>query len=72
MGHTPLQSCDPRTGAPISNHINMMMQMANGSLQPMQGCVEMLEFDVDGMNTWAHAYVVSNAPYQLLLEHPWQ
>lgn len=38
----------------------------------MHGCVEMLEIDVDGIKTWAHAYVVPDAPYRLLLGRPWQ
>jgi hypothetical protein len=48
------------------------MQTANGEAQEMGGCVEMLEIDVDGIKMWAHAYVVPNAPYQLLLGRPWQ
>lgn len=38
----------------------------------MSGCMEMLEIDIDSVKTWAHAYVVSDAPYQLLLGRPWQ
>ena len=38
----------------------------------MGGCVEMLEIDIAGIKTWAHAYVVPDAPYQLLLGQPWQ
>ncbi|KAG1843079.1 ribonuclease H-like domain-containing protein [Suillus tomentosus] len=50
----------------------MRMQTANGGAQEMGGCVEMLEIDVEGIKTWAHAYVVPNAPYRLLLGRPWQ
>ncbi|KAG2738246.1 hypothetical protein P692DRAFT_20759185, partial [Suillus brevipes Sb2] len=32
----------------------------------------MLEIDVEGIKTWAHAYVVPDAPYRLLLGRPWQ
>ena len=32
----------------------------------------MLEIDVEGLKTWAHAFIVPSAPYQLLLECPWQ
>ena len=60
------------TNTPISNHVNMMMQMANGSSQPMQECVEMLKININSIKTWAHAYVVPDAPYQLLLGCPWQ
>ena len=50
----------------------MMMEAANGSTSELPDCVEMLEMDVEGLKTWAHAFIVPLAPYQLLLEHPWQ
>ncbi|OAX30861.1 hypothetical protein K503DRAFT_704715 [Rhizopogon vinicolor AM-OR11-026] len=59
--------------APINKDgICMCMQTANGSSQDMSGCLEMLEIDVDGIKTWAHAYIIADAPYHLLLGHPWQ
>ena len=50
----------------------MMMEAANGSTSELLGCVEMLEIDVEGLKTWAHAFIVPLAPYWLLLGHPWQ
>jgi len=50
----------------------MRMQTANRSSQDMAGCLEMLEIDVDGIKTWAHAYVIADAPYHLLLGRLWQ
>ena len=61
-----------QTQAPINKDIRMRMQTANGSSQDMSGCLEMLEIDVDGIKTWAHAYVIADAPYRLLLGRPWQ
>jgi hypothetical protein len=61
-----------KTKAPINREIRMRMQTANRGLQEMAGCVEMLEIDVEGIKTWAHAYVVPDAPYHLLLGRPWQ
>ncbi|OAX31889.1 hypothetical protein K503DRAFT_702977, partial [Rhizopogon vinicolor AM-OR11-026] len=61
-----------KTQAPINKDIRMRMQTPNGSSQDMSGCLEMLEIDVDGIKTWAHAYVIANAPYRLLLGRPWQ
>ncbi|KAG2739862.1 hypothetical protein P692DRAFT_201728967, partial [Suillus brevipes Sb2] len=61
-----------KTQAPINKDIRMRMQTANGSSQGMSGCLEMLEIDVDGIKTWAHAYVIADAPYRLLLGRPWQ
>ncbi|KAJ8582376.1 hypothetical protein M405DRAFT_750358, partial [Rhizopogon salebrosus TDB-379] len=61
-----------KTNAPRNEQIRMRMQTANGGSQDMGGCVEMLEIDVDGIKTWAHAYVVPDAPYRLLLGRPWQ
>jgi len=61
-----------KTKAPINREICMRMQTANGGSQEMAGCVEMLEIDVEGIKTWAHAYVVPDTPYRLLLGRPWQ
>lgn len=61
-----------KTQAPQNQQIEMRMQTANGGAQDMGGCMEMLEIDIDSIKTWAHAYVVPNAPYQLLLGRPWQ
>jgi hypothetical protein len=61
-----------KTQAPINKDIRMRMQTANGSSQGMSGCLEMLEIDVDGIKTWAHACVIADAPYRLLLGRPWQ
>ncbi|KAG2050219.1 hypothetical protein BDR06DRAFT_892195, partial [Suillus hirtellus] len=61
-----------KTKAPINKEVRMRMQMANGGSQEMAGCVEMLEIEVEGVRTWAHAYVVPNTPYCLLLGRPWQ
>ena len=36
----------------------MMMQTANGGTEMMEGCTEYLQLVVDGLKTWAHAYVV--------------
>ena len=38
----------------------------------MPGCIEMLEIDVEGMKTWAHAFIIPDAPYRILLGRPWQ
>ncbi|KAG2052221.1 hypothetical protein BDR06DRAFT_857688, partial [Suillus hirtellus] len=61
-----------KTNAPRNQGIRMRMQTANGGAQEMGGCVEMLEIDVNGIKTWAHAYVVLDTPYWLLLGRPWQ
>ncbi|KAG2086156.1 uncharacterized protein F5147DRAFT_542134, partial [Suillus discolor] len=61
-----------KTKAPINKEVRMRMQTANGGSQEMAGCIEMLEIEVEGIRTWAHAYVVPNAPYRLLLGWPWQ
>ncbi|KAG2065137.1 hypothetical protein BDR04DRAFT_977441, partial [Suillus decipiens] len=47
-----------KTNAPRNQQICMRMQTANGGAQEMGGCVEMLEIDVAGIKSWAHAYVV--------------
>jgi|SRR5882757_527179 len=56
-----------KTQAPISKDIRMCMQTANSSSQDMSGCLKMLEIDVDGIKTQAHAYVIADTPYRLLL-----
>ncbi|KAG2054233.1 hypothetical protein BDR06DRAFT_846527, partial [Suillus hirtellus] len=61
-----------KTNAPWNQGIHMRMQTANGGAQEMGGYVEMLEINVEGIKMWAHAYVVLDAPYQLLLGQPWQ
>ncbi|KAG2746060.1 hypothetical protein P692DRAFT_201693753, partial [Suillus brevipes Sb2] len=61
-----------KTNAPINPDVRMRMQTANGGSQELAGCLEMLEIDVEGIKTWAHAYVVPDAPYRLLLGRPWQ
>ncbi|KAG2073700.1 hypothetical protein BDR04DRAFT_1009800, partial [Suillus decipiens] len=61
-----------KTNTPQNQQIHMRMQAANGGAQDMGGCVEMLEIDVKGIKTWAHAYIVLDAPYRLLLGRPWQ
>ncbi|KAG2086954.1 uncharacterized protein F5147DRAFT_559449, partial [Suillus discolor] len=61
-----------KTNAPWNQEIHMRMQTANGGAQEMGRCIEMLEIDVDGIKTWAHAYVVPDAPYWLLLGRSWQ
>jgi hypothetical protein len=47
-------------------------QTANGEKEAMLGCVEYLELEVGGIKTYTHAFVVSKAPYWLLLGRPWQ
>ncbi|KAG2074256.1 hypothetical protein BDR04DRAFT_1008368, partial [Suillus decipiens] len=56
-----------KTNAPRNQQIRMRMQTANGGAQEMGGCVKMLEIDVAGIKSWAHAYIVPDAPYRLLL-----
>ena len=58
--------------AKINSQVRMHMQTANGGIQEMPGCIEMLEVDVEGMKTWAHAFVIPDAPYHILLGRPWQ
>ncbi|KAF8889393.1 hypothetical protein BD779DRAFT_1469895 [Infundibulicybe gibba] len=55
-----------------NGQVSMTMETANGGSEQMGGCVEWMEIKVDGLTTWAHAYVVPNAPYRLLLGRPWQ
>ena len=42
---------------PMNKKQMMMMEMANGAKEVMEGCTEFLEIKVDGMKTWAYAYV---------------
>ena len=58
--------------AKINSQIKTRMQTANGSIQEMPGCVEMLEIDIEGVKTWVHAFVIPDAPYRILLGCPWQ
>ena len=56
---------------PVNTNMMMKMEAANGSTSQLPGCVKMLEINVDGLKTWAHAYIVPSAPYWLLLGRPW-
>jgi len=58
--------------AKINSNVKMCMQIANGGIQHMPGCLEMLEIVVDGLKTWAHAFVIPDVLYRLLLGCPWQ
>ena len=46
-------------GASVNVKRKMMMEAANGSTSELPGCVEMLEINVEGLKTWAHAFIVS-------------
>ena len=59
-------------GLEVSKKRRMTMQTANGEKEEMQGCVEYLKLEIGGVKTYAHAFVVQIAPYQLLLGRPWQ
>ncbi|TFK16675.1 hypothetical protein FA15DRAFT_552016, partial [Coprinopsis marcescibilis] len=59
-------------GLPVNMRWVLMMEAANGSQEVMVGCMEWLEIKIGGMKTWAHAYIVETAPYDLLLGRPWQ
>ena len=50
----------------------MTMQTANGRKEGMLGYVKYMELEVRRVKTYAHAFVVQSAPYQLLLERSWQ
>ena len=58
--------------AKINSQVRMRMQTANGGIQEMPGCIEMLEVNVEEMKTWVHAFVIPDAPYCILLGRPWQ
>src|ERR1700678_4616043 len=55
---------------PVNTSRKMRMEAANGSMSELPGCAKMLEIDVDGLKTWAHAFIVPTAPYPLLLWRP--
>ncbi|KAF6743207.1 hypothetical protein DFP72DRAFT_785030, partial [Ephemerocybe angulata] len=59
-------------GLEVNGERRLVMEAANGSRETMKGCVEWLEVGVGGLQTWAHAFVVENAPFDLLLGLPWQ
>ena len=59
-------------GLVVNRERKMTMQTANGEKEGMLGCVEYLELEVEGVRTYAHAFMVQSAPYWLLLERPWQ
>ncbi|KAF8802583.1 hypothetical protein BYT27DRAFT_7060660, partial [Phlegmacium glaucopus] len=59
-------------GAVVNKNRRMTMQVANNVKEGLEGCVEFLEIDVGGVKTYAHAFVVTSAPYRLLLGRPWQ
>ena len=44
--------------APVNTSRKMRMEAANGSMSELPGCAEMLEIDVEGLKTWAHAFIV--------------
>ena len=56
---------------PVNTSRRMRMEAANGSTSELPGCAEMLEIEVEGLKTWAHAFIVPSAPYRLLLGRPW-
>jgi len=58
--------------AKINFNVKMHMRTANGTIQHMPGCLEMLEIVVEGLKTWAHAFVIPDVLYCLLLSRPWQ
>ena len=49
--------------AEINSNIKLHMQTAKGGIQHMPGCLKMLKIDVDGLKTWAHAFVIPDTPY---------
>jgi len=59
-------------GLVVNRERKMTMQTANRGKEGMLGCVEYLELEVEGVRTYAHAFMVQLAPYWLLLERPWQ
>ena len=58
--------------AKINSQVRTCMQTANGSIQEMPGCIKMLEINVEGIKSWAHAFVIPDTPYCILLSHLWQ
>jgi len=63
--------CD-ELGLEVNRKRRMMIQTANGGKKKLQGCVEYLELEVGEVKTYAHAFVVQSALYQLLLGRLWQ
>jgi len=61
-----------KLGLEVNKKRKMTIQTANERKEEMQGCVEYLELEVGGVKTYAHAFVVQLAPYQLLLGRLWQ
>lgn len=62
-------------GFEVNSGIEMTMQTASGGREPMLGRAENLEIEVDGLKTLktqAHAFIVPQAPFRLLLGRPWQ
>ncbi|EKM81912.1 hypothetical protein AGABI1DRAFT_90243 [Agaricus bisporus var. burnettii JB137-S8] len=50
----------------------LKLETANGGKEELEGCIEFLGITVEGVPTYAHAFVVKLAPYRLLLGRPWQ
>jgi len=50
----------------------MIMQTTNRRKEGMLECVEYLELKVEGVRTYAYAFVMQSTPYWLLLGRPWQ
>ncbi|GAW05692.1 hypothetical protein LENED_007565 [Lentinula edodes] len=50
-------------GLQINPEKMVTMETANGSCERMEGGTEYLEIVVDGLVTWAHAFVVTNSPF---------
>ncbi|TRM58294.1 hypothetical protein BD626DRAFT_352673, partial [Schizophyllum amplum] len=59
-------------GLPLNTARVLRMQCANGSWEQVLGCAEGAKVFVDGLCTSVNAYVVTDAPYRLLLGRPWQ
>ncbi|KAF9016621.1 hypothetical protein BDZ89DRAFT_961757, partial [Hymenopellis radicata] len=59
-------------GVDVNKHRTMLMETANGAKEQLPGCAEKLAIMVNGLKTFAHAFVVPNAPYRILLGRPWQ
>ena len=47
----------------INSNIKLHMQTVNSGIQHMPGCLKMLKINVDSLKTWAHAFVIPDAPY---------
>ena len=56
----------------VNRKRRITMQTVNGGKEELQGCMEYLELEVGGVKTYAHAFVMQSALYQLLLRRPWQ